>query len=103
MTHRRWRPVGPLRRNRLRGEGGVNRDGVNLVRVDAETDVWRFYSVWVEADLFAPARLVRFWGRIGARGGQCRVEPYEDPERARRALEKTVAQKVRRGYSRQAG
>jgi predicted DNA-binding WGR domain protein len=37
-----------------------------LRRVDAETNVHRFYALMIERDLFGRTVLVRHWGRIGS-------------------------------------
>ncbi|BAU58114.1 Msl9076 protein [Halorhodospira halochloris] len=73
-------------------------DDVELVRIDPEKNVWRFYYLWLAPDFFCSVRLVRFWGRISTSGGQHRVEPFDDIEQARDALAKIVNQKLRRGY-----
>ncbi|MBK5935486.1 WGR domain-containing protein [Halorhodospira halophila] len=71
---------------------------VELVRIEPRINARRFYHLWLEPDLFAPVRLVRFWGRIGTRGGRYAVKPFDTIEAAQQALEEAVAYRIRRGY-----
>jgi len=41
---------------------------IYLEKVDPDTNCYRFFSIRIEPDLFAPAALVTHWGRIGTRG-----------------------------------
>jgi predicted DNA-binding WGR domain protein len=58
----------------------------------------RFYSLMIERDLFGAVRLVRRWGRIGARQGSKMADDFATEEEALVALERLAAAKRRRGY-----
>jgi predicted DNA-binding WGR domain protein len=68
-----------------------------LHRIDPEQGIRRFYSLMIERDLFGTIRLVRNWGRIGARGQEL-VEIHESEIAAGQALEAVARTKRRRGY-----
>ncbi len=68
-----------------------------LRRVDAETNVHRFYALMIERDLFGRVVLVRRWGRIGT-AGKVRLDQFPSEGRALAAMERLRARKVRRGY-----
>jgi predicted DNA-binding WGR domain protein len=68
-----------------------------LRRVDAETNVPRFYALLIERDLFGRVVLIRRWGRIGTRGRE-RVEEHTNEAEAAAAMEKLATAKRRRGY-----
>lgn len=70
---------------------------VDLARIDAAANCWRFYRLSLQADLFGGTALIRHWGRIGT-GGQMRVALYRDRGAAQGALEALLGQKVKRGY-----
>ncbi|WP_275949213.1 WGR domain-containing protein [Bradyrhizobium septentrionale] len=48
---------------------------VNLVRIDADKKMARFYKLDVQPTLFGEWAVIREWGRIG-RGGTVRSTPY---------------------------
>jgi predicted DNA-binding WGR domain protein len=62
---------------------------VELRRIDPAQNMRHFYALDIEADLFGGARLMKQFGRIGARG---RIE-------ALAALQKQAERKTRRGYT----
>jgi predicted DNA-binding WGR domain protein len=68
-----------------------------LHRIDPEQGVRRFYSLMIERDLFGTIRLVRNWGRIGAKG-QEKSEIHADKIAAGQALETVAQAKRRQGY-----
>lgn len=68
-----------------------------LHRIDPEQGIRRFYSLMIEKDLFGTIRLVRHWGRIGAKG-QALVEIHADETATGQALEAHAQLKRRRGY-----
>jgi predicted DNA-binding WGR domain protein len=68
-----------------------------LRRVDPEQRVARFYMLAVERDPFGTVRLVRTWGRIGAREREL-ADVFETEEHAAKALEALATAKRRRGY-----
>ncbi|MBK1735588.1 hypothetical protein CKO15_09885 [Halorhodospira abdelmalekii] len=71
---------------------------IELEKIDPARNQNRYYVVALEADFFAAVRLVRRWGRIGNRGGQSMVEPYDCLDAALDAVRKHVLGKLRRGY-----
>jgi predicted DNA-binding WGR domain protein len=78
-------------------EGSTIRHALVLRRVDADTNVHRFYALMVERDLFGRVVLVRRWGRIGTRGRE-RSEEHRSETEAAAAMEKLAAAKRQRGY-----
>jgi len=70
---------------------------VILYRVDPHRNMFRYYCLDVQPDLFGNECLVREWGRIG-HGGQIRAIPYSTITEARKALEKHRAAKEKKGY-----
>ncbi len=66
-----------------------------LRRIDAGTNVHRFYTLMIERDLFGRMVLVRQWGRIGTRGRE-RTDSHDDEAPAAEALAKLAAAKRRR-------
>lgn len=68
-----------------------------LKRVDESCNMARFYRLSLEETLFDAVALRRNWGRIGT-WGQERIELYADTGAAERALTRTLAAKLRRGY-----
>ncbi len=71
---------------------------VMLRRIDPEHGMARYYSLMIERDLFGTVRLVRHWGRIGARQGRELAQDFPTEEEAVEALERLTAAKRRRGY-----
>ena len=68
-----------------------------LRRIDAGTNVHRFYTLMIERNLFGRMVLVRRWGQIGTRGHE-RTDLHDDEAAAAEALAKLAAAKRRRGY-----
>ena len=68
-----------------------------LRRVEADTNVHRFYALMIERDLFGRVLLVRRWGRIGTRG-RARSEEHPSETEATAAMDRLAAAKRRRGY-----
>lgn len=71
---------------------------ITLYRIDRARDMYRYYRLDVQPDLFAACCVVREWGRVG-RGGQMRSEPFVNAADAQAALQKQRIAKERRGYS----
>lgn len=69
-----------------------------LTRVSTVQNMYRFYTLHIEPDLFGGCSLVRRWGRIGSSGGQKRIEHYPHEGMAVDAVSQWIAQKVKRGY-----
>ena len=70
---------------------------LRLRRVEPARNMWRFYQITVQLDLFGGASLVRAWGRIGTRGRQL-IDTHEDEGKAINALMEVAQDKRRRGY-----
>lgn len=68
-----------------------------LCRIDPEQGVRRFYSLMIEHDLFGTVRLVRSWGRIGAKGRET-VEEFETEADAGQALDAAAKVLRMQGY-----
>ncbi len=49
---------------------------VELRRLDPARNMFRFYLLAIEPGLFGGFRLLRQWGRIGARGGPIKIAHY---------------------------
>lgn len=69
----------------------------SLVRIDASANMWRFYDMTIQPDLFGGAALMRRWGRLGA-PGVLRLDLFPDAGAAANALARLVRQKMRKGY-----
>lgn len=70
---------------------------VNLIHVDPERNMARFYGIEVQPTLFGEVSVLRNWGRIGTKGRGMMVT-YKDEYQAAAALLKLDKQKRRRGY-----
>lgn len=70
---------------------------VNLIHVDPEHNMARFYGVEVQPTLFGEVSVLRNWGRIGTKGRGMMVT-YDDEDQAAAALQKLDKQKRGRGY-----
>ena len=63
----------------------------DLIRIDPARNAYRYYRLALWPDLFGGMALVREWGRL-------RLDLHPDEDAARRALERLVRAKCRRGY-----
>jgi len=70
---------------------------INLMRIDDQNNMVRFYKLDVQPTLFGEWSFVREWGRIG-RAGTVRIEAYPTRGKADLALILKWAEKQRRGY-----
>lgn len=68
-----------------------------LIRIDRARNTYRFYRLALWPDLFGGIALVREWGRMGS-PGRIRLDLHADEAAARRALERLLRAKCRRGY-----
>lgn len=68
-----------------------------LYKTDPAKNVFRFYHLDIQADLFGNLCLIRQWGRIG-KTGQMKTIPFSSLEAAERELAKYYRLKSRRGY-----
>lgn len=68
-----------------------------LYRIDAKKNVYRYYRLAVEIDLWGEWRLVRSWGRKGSRG-RTLSEPFPTFAEAFSALEYHHQRRGKRGY-----
>ncbi len=70
-----------------------------LERVEPDANIHRYYVLAIEPTLFGDVGLRREWGRIGHRGGACRLELHADGDEAQEALGSWLRRKRGRGYS----
>jgi predicted DNA-binding WGR domain protein len=70
---------------------------VRFERIDVDRNMFRYYAMTIQPDLFGGADLVRQWGRIGAPGRMV-SENYRNESRAVDALVAMAQRKRRRGY-----
>ena len=70
---------------------------VTLYRIDQAKNMYRFYRLDVQPDLFGYWCVMREWGRIGTTGRECSI-PFLTPQEAQAALNKHRRIKERRGY-----
>jgi predicted DNA-binding WGR domain protein len=68
-----------------------------LHQIDPKRNRQRFYTLQLAPNLFGEWSLIRSWGRLGT-SGQQRTSWHASPEAAESALQRTLAQKQRRGY-----
>ena len=71
---------------------------LTLYRIDSGRNMFRFYHLDIQPDLFGNHCLVREWGRIG-RSGQIRSVPYPTGDEAQAALCEQQGTKERKGYA----
>jgi predicted DNA-binding WGR domain protein len=71
---------------------------VILYRIDAAKNMWRYYRLDLQPDLFGLWLLVKEWGRVGQHG-QTRVTSFATVEEASLALQRQRDAKQKRGYS----
>ena len=70
---------------------------VILYRVDATKNMWRYYRLDLQPDLFGLWTLIKEWGRMG-KPGQARMESFDTIAEARDALDVHQRGKEKRGY-----
>lgn len=75
---------------------------LRLTRIDAASNMRRFYRLTLQPDLFGGCTLLREWGRIG-QGGQLKREEFENEGMAVDALLALHQRKGRRSYARAEG
>lgn len=73
-------------------------EDIRVVRVEPEQNMYRFYRLRRQADLFGGVTLFREWGRIGTSGRQ-KTDSFEDAGQAANALLALVRTKKQRGLS----
>ena len=71
---------------------------ITLRRIAPDQNMWRFYRLEVQVDLFGRWCLVREWGRIGRRG-QMRSVSFSSSAEAETALQKQRRHKEQKGYA----
>lgn len=71
---------------------------ITLHRSDPARNMWRYYRLDMQPDLFGQWCVIREWGRIGS-GGQTHSIPYPTSAQAEAALASYCRAKERRGYS----
>lgn len=70
---------------------------ITLYKTVPEKNMFRFYSLDIQPDLFGNSCLVRQWGRKGT-AGQSKIMSYENMEAAKTAFEALCKMKQRKGY-----
>ena len=70
----------------------------SLRRIDPDRNMARYYSVWLQQDLFGRICVFRSWGRFGT-NGRTKVESFDSIEPAIALRERVERRKKRRGYS----
>ena len=68
-----------------------------LYKTDPAKNVFRFYRLDIQADLFGNPCLIRQWGRVG-KTGQMKTIPFTTLEEAEQELGKYHRSKLKRGY-----
>lgn len=71
---------------------------ITLHRSDPARNMWRYYHLYVQPDLFGQWCFIREWGRTGS-SGQARIMPYPTRVEAEAALTRQRRAKERRGYT----
>ncbi|WP_416212294.1 WGR domain-containing protein [Nostoc sp. DedSLP03] len=71
---------------------------ITLYKTDPAKNLFRFYRLDIQTDLFGNPCLIRQWGRIG-RAGQTKITPHATLEAAERELAKYQRLKSRKGYN----
>jgi predicted DNA-binding WGR domain protein len=71
--------------------------GVTLYRTDPARNMWRYYCLDIQRDLFGAWCFIREWGRDG-QAGQTRTVPYPTQDAAELAFERQRRAKERKGY-----
>ncbi|MGF1277659.1 WGR domain-containing protein [Acetobacter pasteurianus] len=72
-------------------------DAVSLVRISPPCNMWRYYDLSIQADLFGGTVLIRRWGRIGV-PGKVRLDLFPDAGAAANQLGLLCCKKLKRGY-----
>ena len=70
---------------------------VILYRIDAAKNMWRYYRLDLQPDLFGLWLLVKEWGRVGQHG-QTRIDSFATADEAALALQWHREAKQKRGY-----
>ena len=70
---------------------------MDLMRIDASDNTYRYYRMEIMQGLFGDWSLVREWGRIG-QPGQVRVDWYDTEAAAKDARFDILMKKAKRGY-----
>lgn len=71
---------------------------VHLEKRDPARNQSRFYRIEIQPTLFGEWAVIREWGRIGFRGGQCREHWHPTPAAATIELQTARLAKEKRGY-----
>jgi predicted DNA-binding WGR domain protein len=70
---------------------------IYLERRDPKKNLYRFYRLSLEKNLFGEWSLMREWGRLGYSGHE-KLDLYDTLDAAQEALSKKLQEKRRRGY-----
>ena len=70
---------------------------ITLTRIDADRNMYRYYVMSLQPDLFGGCQLVRHWGRLGSKGQQIR-QYFEEHTEASARLGQLEQAKRKKGY-----
>ncbi len=70
---------------------------IMLYKIDPARNLFRYYSLSIQPNLFGSWSLIKGWGRISCLG-RMQVELCEDLEDVAKVFERKFAEKVKRGY-----
>jgi predicted DNA-binding WGR domain protein len=70
---------------------------ITLYKTDPKKNVFRFYRLDIQTDLFGNPCLIRQWGRIGT-AGQMKTVPFSTLDAVECELAKYKRLKTNRGY-----
>jgi predicted DNA-binding WGR domain protein len=70
---------------------------IDLMRIDASDNTYRYYRMEIAPGLFGDWALVREWGRVG-QPGQVQVDWYDTEAAAKDARFDLLMKKAKRGY-----
>ncbi len=73
---------------------------VMLERIDAKNNMFRYYDIRLEENLFGDYSVIVHWGRIGV-SSQSRVCVSGDKKHAETKFIKILGEKISRGYGMQ--
>ena len=72
-------------------------EDIRVERVDPAANMYRFYRLRLQPDLFGGVSLLREWGRIGNQG-RFMIDCFEDAGQAVDAMLSIYLSKQKRGY-----
>lgn len=70
---------------------------VILYKIDSAKNLYRFYSLYIQQDLFGNYCLIRAWGRIGI-SRQQKIIAFTTLEAAEKEMQKQQRIRTKKGY-----